>query len=209
MYEISDQYEEIGHVEQLHGVHGEVEVVLNHGIEAAGQLTDNTLVYLQLKSGDVIPARVSQRRIADKPDHESLFVLFDHSKSREVAAELIGAYVLIEKQEWEPGAPKDQDLQSVEGENEKPDIKKFIDFDAVDSEGSAIGKVLDAEEFPAQSMLLVELNSTYISSQNGDEKGKKQQIMVPLVDEYVENINESKGKIVLKNIERLILADEK
>lgn len=207
-HEIKDQYEEIGQVEQLHGVHGEVELVLNHGIKAADQLTENTLVYLQLKSGNIIPARVSKHRIADKPDHESLFILFDHSKSREIAAELIGAYVLIEKQEWQPDLPADGDSLVPLNENEAPDINKLIEWDAIDSQGAVIGKIVDAESFPAQNMLLVELNKNYFSSQDADENIDEQQLMVPLVDEYVANIDESLGKIILKNIDRLILSDD-
>ena len=122
-HEIRDQYDEIGHVEQLHGVHGEVEIILKHGIEAADQLAEHTLVYLQMKSGAIIPARVTGQRIADKPGHRSLFVKFDHSENRETAAELVGAYVLTEKQQWEPGVTAAHDSNEALSEIDEPNVE--------------------------------------------------------------------------------------
>ena len=207
-HEIRDQYDEIGHVEQLHGVHGEVEVILHHGIDAAEQLAEHTLVYLQLKSGAIIPARVTGQRIAEKPGHRSLFVKFDHSENRETAAGLVGAYVLTEKKQWGPGVTADQDSHETVNEFEDRNIEELIDFKACDSDGALIGQVIDAEKFPAQRMLLVELSSDYGSTPHGYHNEDNQHIMVPLVDEYVIHIDPAQRSLVLKNVERLILTDE-
>lgn len=202
--EIRDQYKDIGHVEQLHGVHGEVEIVLDEGVEAADEyLPENALVYLELTGGDVIPARVSSKRIADKPDHESIFVLFDHSNSREVAAELVGADILVEREQWVPGQKKDSDKQMATPDEEEG-IEELLSFSATDKNENLIGEVVNAESFPAQSLLLVELNKEFLSGLNETEAETDSEVMVPFVDEYIEKIDKERKIIVLKHIERLL-----
>lgn len=172
---IEDQYEKIGYISRSHGVQGEVLIIPDIYAPTLFDVLD--LVRIETTRGDLVPARVKSVRVQEKNNRLSFFVKFEHVTDRTQAEELKNLSVYT-----------DRDLvESLLDSDELPlDLTTFNIF----SGGELVGSVDGMLENPAHPILQVTTDN-------------QEQLLIPLVDEYVADIDEDKKQIQCKNLEHL------
>jgi len=135
-------------------------------------------VYLQNSRGDFFPCRIKQIRSEDKESRLSFFVHFEHIADRNAAEALRGKMVFIEH----------DTSNFFSGEEEEVDTG-FIDFEVIDSNKQHKGLVIDEIDNGAQIVIVVATTSG--------------SLMIPMVDQFVDNIDDSKSIIQCKNLDLL------
>ena len=187
--DIEDQYAGVAFIEEAHGVHGEVLLdITRPGAEE--MLIAGTLVHIMNQHGDLIPARITEIRSNQKPDHEYFITRFDHITDRSEAVPLEGSTIMLEKEklpETEP-APADNDSAEdvINGEVE------LEGFRIVDTDQQAVGSVLNVNDETAQTVIVAE------AIESGDL------FFIPLVSEYVVEIHEAEKVVVGQNLDQLL-----
>jgi 16S rRNA processing protein RimM len=172
---IENQYEKIGYISRSHGVQGEVLVIPD--IYAPSLFDALDLVSIETTRGDLIPARIESVRVQEKNNRLSFFVKFEHLTDRTQAENLKNSSVFADREIVE---------SMLDTDDLPPDLTSF----AIISDGQSIGKVEEMLENPAHPILQVVTN-------------KQEQLLIPLVDEYVADIDEEVKEIQCKNLEQL------
>lgn len=174
---IEDQYQQIGHIARSHGVKGEVLIISL--IEAPQLFDEIDLVHIQNARGDLVPARIESSRVQHKKNRLSFFVKFEHVSDRNKAEELKGFPVFVSKDK----------LQVLKDEFQSDTID-YANYEVVDGEGNQIGSVTAVIQNPAHPILEVTLNN-------------EETLLVPLVDEYINEIDKEQEVIQCLNLDRL------
>ena len=172
---IENQYEKIGYISRSHGVKGEVLIVPD--IYAPTLFDALDLVRIETARGDLVPARVESVRVQEKNNRLSFFVKFEHVTDRTQAENLKNSSVFAGREIVE---------SLLDTDNLPLDLTSF----AIVRDGQSIGEVEEMLENPAHPILQVVTD-------------KQEQLLIPLVDEYVADIDEKAKQIQCKNLEQL------
>ena len=173
-------FTQIGRVARTHGIKGELKVSLEtESPETARQLT---LVYLQNDRGDYYPCRIASLRTEGKGNRISFFVQFEHIADRNSAESLKGKGLFIESDKAESFFPEEEEDAG------------FLDFEVIDEHETHIGLVIDELDTGAQVVLSI-----------ATTKGT---LMVPVVEQFVESIDEDEQLIRCCNLHLLEGDDE-
>jgi 16S rRNA processing protein RimM len=172
---IEDQYEKIGYISRSHGVQGEVLIIPDIYAPTLFDVLD--LVRIETARGDLVPARVESVRVQEKNNRLSFFVKFEHVVDRTQAEELKNFSVYADCDV----------IESLMDSDERPlDLTTFSVF----SDGTSIGSVDAMLENPAHPILQVTTND-------------HEQLLIPVVDEYIADIDEEAKQIQCKNLGQL------
>ena len=83
-------------------------------------------------------------------------------------------------------------------------IDDIIDCDVYSSGNSIIGRVRNVENFPTNDSLIVELNESGSIKNNNKSKGGNNNIIIPMVEDFIMNIDVKNKKIILKKLPEYI-----
>lgn len=168
-------FTEIGTIARSHGLKGELKIQFeSNSPEVVQQLE---MVYLQNSRGDYFPCRIKQVRTEDKEDRISFFVHFEHIADRNAAEALRGKLVFIET---------DKADAFFEDEVEEA---IYLDFEVINENNQHKGLVIDEIDNGAQLVIVVATTSG--------------SLMIPMVDQFVESIDEENLQIRCKNLDLL------
>lgn len=171
----------MGAVTRPHGVRGEVKV--RPETDDPGRFTALESVFLGADESSLVQYSVTS--VAMQPHGADVTVLLglESVLDRDAAERLSGSLVWADEAE----------LPALEeGEFFLGDL---VGMEAVDVDGTAIGRVEDVLELPAQPVLVI-------------ARPDGRQILFPLVDEFVESVDPDEGVLVLRPIEGLIDPDD-
>lgn len=169
------QYKKIGYISRSHGVQGEVLII--PGIYAPALFDILDLVRIETARGDLIPARIESVRVQEKNNRLSFFVKFEHVVDRTQAEELKNLSVFVDRDA----------VASLLDSDEPPlDLTSFQIF----SDGESVGAVDMMLDNPAHPILQVTTND-------------QEQLLIPVVDEYITDIDEEARQIQCKNLNQL------
>ena len=170
-----DPFIEIGTIARSHGLKGELKVHFN--IKSPEVVQQLEMVYVQNSRGDYFPCRIKQIRTEGEEHRISFFVHFEHIADRNDADALRGKSIFIETDKSSPFFEDDiEDLN-------------YIDFEVVDTNNHHKGLVIDEIDNGAQLVIVVATTSGTL--------------MIPVVDQFVEEIDEVKSQILCKNLDLL------
>lgn len=173
---IENQYLQVGHINRVHGIDGEVSIISEVYVPT---LFDKIkLVHLQNSRGDLIPARIASVRTEEKQNRLSFFVKFEHVVDRAEAEELKGFPVYV--------SIKSAGRLVEETEH----LEDYTSYKVYDDENHAVGEVENVLENPAHPIL-------QIIRKNG------QRLLVPFVDEYILSSDKEKKVIRCQNLDQL------
>ena len=172
---IENQYEKIGYISRSHGVQGEVLIIPE--VYAPTLFDAIDLARLETARGDLVPARIESVRVQEKNNRLSFFVKFEHVADRTQAENLKNASVFAEREIVE--SLLDTDALPL-------DLTSFT----ILSEGKSIGTVEEMLENPAHPILQVVTN-------------EQEELLIPIVDEYIADIDEESKQIQCRNLEQL------
>lgn len=171
---LENQYTKIGTIARSHGVDGDVLIIPE--IYAPALFDDLDLVRIVNARGDLIPARPESVRVQEKNNRLSFFVKFEHVSDRTEAEELKKCAVYAEANIVEQGMGSDEESAD------------YTDF-SVKADGAIVGSVAGVVNNTAQAILQVETDSG--------------QLLVPMVDEYIIEIDYDSDTINCQNINQL------
>ncbi len=172
---IENQYTKIGYISRSHGVEGDVLIIPDIYAPTLFDVLD--LVRIETARGDLIPARVGSVRVQEKNNRLSFFVKFEHVTDRTQAEELKNQAVFADRETVESLLDPDAlplDLTSFE----------------VWADDNKIGSVVTMMQNPAHPILKVVTD-------------EQDQLLIPLVDEYIVDIDEESQKIQCQNLGQL------
>ena len=168
-------FTQIGHIARSHGLHGELKVNFDTDNPEAVEGLD--MVYLRNDRGDFFPCRISNLRVEGKGISISFFVQFDHIADRNTAELLNKRALFIET---------DKAALFLEPNSADDDL---LDFEVLDENGNSIGLVIDYMDSGAQVVITVATTSG--------------SLLIPVVDEFVLEINEQQKTIKCQNLSLL------
>ncbi|WP_445664167.1 ribosome maturation factor RimM [Fodinibius sp. AD559] len=172
---IENQYKKIGYISRSHGVQGEVLIIPD--VYAPTLFDALDLVRIETARGDLVPARIESVRVQEKHNRLSFFVKFEHVTDRTQAENLKNSSVFADR----------EIVESLLDTDARPlDLTSF----AIISDEQSIGEVEEMLENPAHPILQVVTD-------------KQEQLLIPLVDEYIADIDEESKQIQCKNLEQL------
>ncbi len=172
---IENQYTQIGHISRSHGVEGDVLIIPEMYTPTLFDALD--LVHITNARGELVPARIESVRVQEKNNRLSFFVKFEHVTDRTQAENLKNAAVYADRDIVE--SLLDPDALPLD----------LTSFDVL-ADGQSIGTVEAMLENPAHPILEVVTN-------------EQDQLLIPLVDEYVVDIDEESEQIRCKNLDQL------
>ncbi len=172
---IENQYQQIGYIARSHGVQGDVLIIPEFYAPTLFDALD--LVRIENTRGDLIPARVESVRVQEKNNRLSFFVKFEHVSDRTQAEDLKNFAVFADR----------EIVESLLGADERPlDLTSFDIW----ADGKHVGSVEAMLQNPAHPILQV-----ITPEQN--------ELLIPVVDEYVAEVDEENQKIQCKNLQQL------
>jgi 16S rRNA processing protein RimM len=166
----SENYLPIGRIAKAHGIKGLVLVELDFG---NGEWPENTLFYLQDPLFGFKPIRVLSATARSNKSGFSFFVQFEQINDRHKAEQLTNA-VLFGEASWV------ESLKAAEVETDP-----WIDFEVFDHTGVLRGVIIESTDNGHHDVALIKPN-------NG-----KDPFWFPLVDEYVEAVDEDNYRVTL------------
>jgi len=172
---VENQYIQIGYIARSHGVAGDVLIIPE--VYAPTLFDTLDLVRIENARGELLPARVESVRVQEKNNRLSFFVKFEHVTDRTQAERLKHFAVFADREMVES-------LVTQNGAS--------IDFTAFEIwvDGNPVGSVKAVIENPAHPILQVLIN-------------EQEQLLIPLVDEYVNGIDKEAERIQCKNLDQL------
>ncbi len=166
---------QIGQIVRSQGLKGELKVVLE--TSSPENLEQLTMVYLRNERGDFYPCRIANLRVEGKGNKISFFVQFDHIADR-TSAEALRSRALFVDQEV-----------AEQLFNDEPENDTLFDYEVLNSQNEHIGLVIDSMDSGAQTVLTVATTSG--------------SLLIPLVDEFVVEVNHEMQTIRCQNLELL------
>ncbi len=169
-----ESLQEIGKTVKPFGLDGSVRVAIKD--EFLEDFLSVEVVFLHLK-GQVVPYFVEEIKDND------LIVLFDGINNKEDAAAISGKKLLIREEDLIPEEEKVLELEELE-------YAFSIGFRMDDTVIGEIGEILEIVEYPQQEMAVI------------DHKGKE--IMVPMNENFIQEIDEDNKVILVTLPEQMI-----
>jgi len=170
-----NRFVEIGRIGKPRGLEGVVRFVPNeHFIDSL--FDRHKLYYIKNNRSDLIPARIENVYVESKRKQQSFFVKLDMITSRSDAESAMNRALFIEKKILDDLSEPVQKDDALFGYS--------VHFD-----GGEFGEVLDVMHNPAHAILEI--------------KHGIGTLLIPLVDEYVENIDHENAIIYCKNLDQL------
>ncbi|HCD52276.1 MAG TPA: 16S rRNA processing protein RimM [Balneolaceae bacterium] len=166
----------IGHIVRSHGLHGELKVQINP--EFINNFESVSLVYLQNDRGDFYPRRINEIRTEGKGNSISFFAHFDSVADRNSADLLKNRSLYVENRVAE------QIFEDPDADNES-----LLDFEVINDSGESLGLVIDVMDQGVQTLITV-----------ATTKGS---LLIPVVDEYISDIDDQNQRIFCHNLEQL------
>ena len=170
-----NRFVEIGRIGKPRGLEGVVRFVPNeHFIDSL--FDRHKLYYIKNIRSDLIPARIEEVYVESKRKQQTFFVKLDMIASRSDAESAMNRALFIERKILDDLSDPVQEIDELFGYS--------VHFD-----GAEFGEVLDVMQNPAHSILEV--------------KHGVGTLLIPMVDEYVENIDHDKAIVYCKNLDQL------
>ncbi|MDZ7680929.1 MAG: ribosome maturation factor RimM [Fodinibius sp.] len=172
---IENQYKQIGYISRSHGVQGEILIIPEFYAPTLFDALD--LVHIENARGELVPARIESVRVQEKNNRLSFFVKFEHVSDRTQAEDLKNFVVYADR----------EIVESLLDSDEQPlDLTSF----EIWADGECLGSVQSMLQNPAHPIL--EVTTT---AQN--------QLLIPVVDEYIAAVDEKNQKIQCQNLHQL------
>lgn len=172
---IENRFVEIGRIGRPRGLDGIVRFMPNQNFN--DDLFDRAdLFYMKNERSDLIPSRIESVHVETKRNHQSFFVKFDMIANRTDAEEAQNKAVFIKTDIFDEIAEPADDADSYMGYT--------IEYD-----GEEFGEVLDVMMNPAHPILEV--------------KHGAGTILIPMVEEYVEETDPDNRIIFCINLDQL------
>lgn len=172
---MENRFVEIGRIGRPRGLDGVVRFMPNQNF--TDDLFDRAnLFYMKNERSDLVPSRIDSVHVETQRNHQSFFVKFDMIANRTDAEEAQNKAVFIKTEIFDKVAEP-----AEEGES-------FIGY-TIEYNGEEFGKVLDVMMNPAHPILEV--------------KHGAGTILIPMVEEYVEETDHEKGIIFCINLDQL------
>lgn len=170
-----NRFVEIGRIGRPRGLEGIVRFMPNQNFN--DDLFDRAdLYYMKNERSDLVPSRIESVHVEAKRNHQSFFVKFDMIANRTDAEDAQNKAVFIKTEMFDEVAKPADDDDSY--------IGYTIQFD-----GEEFGEVLDVMMNPAHPILEV--------------KHGAGTILIPMVEEYVEDTDHENGIIFCINLDQL------
>ena len=164
----------LGTIVKPHGVCGEVVVRANVGFDARGFEQDFLFVEID---GGLVPFHVAQLR---NKNHEEAIVKFDYVDNQQDARRLVAKQIYIDR----------ESLQS-DDEDDEIQIGVLVGYECFTADGGKIGTITDIDEQNGTNPLFV--------VERADNE-----LLIPIVDEWITEIDEDKKRIFFDLPEGLI-----
>lgn len=172
---MENRFVEIGRIGRPRGLEGVVRFMPNQNFN--DDLFDRAdLYYMKNDRSDLVPSRIESVHVETKRNHQSFFVKFDMIANRTDAEEAQNKAVFIKADVFDEVAEPADDGESY--------IGYTIQYD-----GREFGKVLDVMMNPAHPILEV--------------KHGAGTILIPMVEEYVDETDHENGIIFCINLNQL------
>ncbi|MCG2587227.1 ribosome maturation factor RimM [Rhodohalobacter sulfatireducens] len=173
---IRNRFVEIGRIGRPRGLEGVVRFMPNHNF--ADDLFDRAdLFYMKNERTDLVPSRIESVHVETKRNQQTFFVKFDMIANRTDAETAQNKAVFIKA-----------DLFDEVVEPEENDEESFFGY-IIKYDGEEFGKVLDVLKNPAHPILEVKHGSGTI--------------LIPMVDEYIDDTDHENGIISCINLDQL------
>jgi 16S rRNA processing protein RimM len=161
---------ELGYVSRAHGLHGEVEV---RPFDATSEtLLDVDRLLLKPRDGEPRTLEVTGVR----PTGKGFLVTFEDVEGRSAAEALVGATVLVFREDLEPPG---------EGEFFQGDLVGLV---AVDEQGVELGRVQGLMDTGPVPNLII----------RKDGAKAEDELLVPFTDDFVPTVDLEKGRVVVR-----------
>ncbi|MBO6522992.1 MAG: 16S rRNA processing protein RimM [Balneolaceae bacterium] len=166
---------QVGHIVRSQGLKGELKVIFE--TESPENVEQLSLVYLRNDRGDFYPCRIVNLRVEGKGNKISFFVQFDHIADRTSAEALRNRALFVD--------------QEVAGQffSDKPEDDTLLDYEVLNDRNQHVGLIIDLMDSGAQTVLTVATTSG--------------SLLIPLVDEFVVEVNHEAQTIQCQNLEIL------
>ena len=193
---MENRFFDVGRIGKARGLKGLVKVI-PAGPAEEDALTEGHLLYIRNERGDWVPLRIESVHTEVKKQRTLFFVKFDRIATREDAEALMD-HGLYTDQKLEPAEMEEEpSLIGYSVWTHTPDTPDTSDS----SEDSAIGIVQDLLGSSMQQVLVVQLHPFMDGDQT--EEIQPEILLIPLVDEYVEEIDHQTETILCKNLDQL------
>ncbi len=171
-----NRFVEIGRIGRPRGLDGVVRFMPND-IFLEGLFDETDLFYVRDSRSDLVPVRIQNLHIESKKNQQSFFVKFDMITDRASAEEAQNRLLFIESRYLNDLQPAVETDDSVIGYT-----IRYMDAD--------FGVVLDIMDNPAHPILEVKVDAGTI--------------LIPMVDEYIEQTDHDQHVLVCKNLDQLL-----
>lgn len=166
---------QVGHIVRSQGLKGELKVLFE--TESPEIVEHLSMVYLQNERGDFYPCRIANLRVEGKGNKISFFVQFDHIADRTSAEALKNRALFVDLKVAETLFNNDHEEDTL------------LDYEVLNNRNEHIGLVIDFMDSGAQTVLTVATTSG--------------SLLIPLVDEFVVEVNHETKVIRCQNLEIL------
>ncbi len=168
---------EIARIGKVHGLDGTVRLQPDEDCELV--IEKNSVLFLQNRRGDLIPARVTDFRVEKKRNKRLFFVKFDRIADRTEAEQFQDRPVFA-----------DIKKSKTDIDPEDPDITGFMIID----ESGLTGTVSGVMANPAHPIIEAAIH----------ENRETDIMLIPWVDEYVKSIDRKQKQVICHNLDQLI-----
>ncbi len=171
----SNPFSQIGIIVRSQGLKGEFKVSFE--TDNPQLVEELKMVYLRNDRGDFYPCRITNIRVEGKGNKQSFFVQFDHIADRNSAESLKNRVIFLETDKASAFFEESEDQDSL------------IDFEVMGDSGESLGLVIDEMDNGAHLIIVVATTSG--------------SFMIPVVDEYILNIDTNNKSIYCQNLNLL------
>jgi 16S rRNA processing protein RimM len=168
---------EIARIGKVHGLDGTVRLQPDDDLEYV--IEKNSVLFLQNRRGDLIPARVTDIRVEKKRNKRLFFVKFDRIADRTEAEQF-------------QDRPVFSDIIKSQTDND-PEDSDITGFTIIDESG-IVGTVSGVMDNPAHPIIEAAIH----------EIRETDKLLIPWVDEYVNSIDRKQKKVICHNLDQLI-----
>jgi 16S rRNA processing protein RimM len=167
-------FDAIGTVAKVHGLKGEIGIRID--LPMPNQLLNVETVYMTGDFRMLQPWRVQSSRLSLQGEKQMFFVILELVADRNAAQALVGRQVLVEQGIIDHFEEEGDDL---------------VGYSLIDTNGIAIGTVIEILENPAHPILRVHV------------KGKGE-VLIPFVDVYVGEVDDDEQTVSVLDIDELL-----
>lgn len=177
----SDQLIEIGKIQKLHGLNGEMTASIT---DSVFDDVKNCPYFVCEMDGIFVPFFIKNYRFRTDT---TILLTFDGIESQEAAQEFCGLTLYFDRKCFSK-----KEAEQYDAETEEED--SLIGYTIIDKNYGVLGKVIDIDDQTANVLFIVEHNDS--------------ELMVPAADELVEGIDDEEKTIIMNLPQGLINLDE-